>query len=184
LAAKVISTQKFEIVTLVSRSVGKGNSYFDEVDLMDKSLKNHIKKIHNLRHKLLFIVVNSIDQPNDFFGQLEAERIPVINLNLLLADQLRKISPNERPFEVKNILHTYLEQTKAEIACLHHFEYLFDPELKQDPIRLFESLSGNRILIVLWPGEVEKGILRYASPEHQEFYQNAEYAHAIYPLEN
>jgi hypothetical protein len=139
--------------------------------------------IRNQRHKLLFIIESNTLRLEKILSYMEEKRIPIINLNLVLADQMRRIPPNERPFEVNRILRAHLEGIEAEIVCFCHIEYLFDPELKQDPIRLFESLSGNRVLIIIWPGEVKEGTLRYASPEHVEFYQNSEYAHAIYPME-
>jgi hypothetical protein len=49
---------------------------------------------------------------------------------------------------------------------------LFDRELKQNPIRLFETLSGNKIIAVIWPGSYENGTLKYAAPEHPEYYQS------------
>ncbi|GAB7386954.1 BREX-3 system P-loop-containing protein BrxF [Bacillaceae bacterium] len=151
--------------------------------MLSDPLMDHLKRIYNQRHKLLFIVENNAPDLDEILARLKAERIPIVNVNLVLADQLRRISAKDRPFAVKQILRQYLDRLAAEIVCFRHIEYLFDPELSQDPVRLFESLSGNRILIVIWPGQGDGGILRYASPEHPEFYQNGEYAYGIYPIE-
>jgi len=150
--------------------------------LLPDPLQSHLNMVRNQRHKLLFIIENNTPNLEKLLADLAEGRIPIINPNLVLADQMRRIPPNERPFEVNRILRAHLAEFETGIVCFRHIEYLFDPELKQDPIRLFESLSGNRILIIIWPGEAKEGTLCYASPDHDEFYQNSEYAHAIYPM--
>lgn len=152
--------------------------------MFNDTLKDLMNQSRQKRHKLLFIVEKDIDHLDQLLKEFMMEGIPILNLNLLLSRALMEVPIDQRPFEVKEVLRSSLDQTNADTVCLQHIEYLFDLELRQDPVRLFESLSGNRLLIIFWPGETENGILRYARPEYFEFYQNREYTYFIYPSEN
>ncbi|OMD42681.1 BREX-3 system P-loop-containing protein BrxF [Paenibacillus odorifer] len=148
---------------------------------LQELLASKIDALRSKRNKMLFVVVNWYS-PEDLRRDIDQLKIPILNVNLLLSEQLRQISPERRPFEVGRILRAVAMQENKEVIFLDHIEYLFDRELKQNPVRLFENLSGNKIIIIKWPGTLENGILRYATPEHHEFYQS-DNSYASYVIE-
>ena len=123
------------------------------------------------RNKMLFVVVSRNSQ-EELQGAIERMEIPTLNVGLLLSEQLRVLPPERRPFEVGRILMSLIVRENKDVIFLDHIEYLFDTELKQNPVRLFENLSGNKTLVIHWPGTLENGSLTYATPEHPEYYQS------------
>lgn len=144
-----------------------------------KRLQAEIMSVRNQRHKLLFIKLEKSNRMNDVLTDLK-EDISSINISRYLSDQLRFISSDKRPFQVVKWLRKVIAEQNNDVIFLHNIEYLFDHELKQNPVKLMEALSGNTVLLILWPGEEEQGVLKYATPEHSEYYQNDEYSNRIF----
>ena len=57
----------------------------------------------------------------------------------------------------------------GNLTILDNTEVLFNPVLKQDPLRLLQGLSRDRTIVASWLGDVDGGQLTYAAPEHPEF---------------
>ena len=54
---------------------------------------------------------------------------------------------------------------------LNHIDILFDPVLAIQPISVLESISRQRKIVVIWPGEYREGKLFYAEPQHSEYFK-------------
>ena len=123
------------------------------------------------KHSKLLLVISNPSSIDGLMSSIELLDIPVINVSLLLAEQLRLITIERRPLEVGKILRSLIRSESRQTVFLNHIEYLFDVELKQDPMRLLENISRNKTLIIHWPGNLYNGILVYAIPEHPEYYE-------------
>jgi hypothetical protein len=55
------------------------------------------------------------------------------------------------------------------VVLLDNIEILFDPSLKQDPLRLLQGLSRNKTIIAAWNGSFVNGYITYAKPDHSEY---------------
>ncbi|RAV19675.1 BREX-3 system P-loop-containing protein BrxF [Paenibacillus contaminans] len=147
-------------------------------------LRAEMAGVRSRRYKLLFLLPETASA-SAIAGEMEREGIAAINVSLLLSDKLRHVAPDKRPYEVakhvKQAINGHINEYKADVVCLYHIEYLFDLELKQNPIKLLEALSGNIVLLVAWPGGAEQGVLYYADPEHPEYDSNGEYGSCILP---
>lgn len=66
--------------------------------------------------------------------------------------------------------------SKKSPAILDNIEVLFDNTLMQDPLRLLQSISRNRIVLSSWNGTFLKNKLLYAESWHHEFklYENVD----------
>ncbi|WP_445744858.1 BREX-3 system P-loop-containing protein BrxF [Paenibacillus sp. FSL L8-0641] len=137
---------------------------------IQRELVSEIETTRSKRNKLLIVTFNRYS-PKQVKDCLQNMKIPRLNVNLLLSEQLRDFSPKQRPYEVGRVLRSIVNQGIEDAIVLDRIEYLFDRELKQNPIRLFENLSGNKMLIILWPGFFYNGTLSYAIPEHNEYYK-------------
>lgn len=95
--------------------------------------------------------------------------LPLINVNLELSSRMLDIAQLERIIRVPRLLRALVEAPGSDAILLDNIELLFDTSLKQDPLRLFQELSRHKVLVVAWPGSVEKGYLTYAAPGHPEY---------------
>jgi len=60
-------------------------------------------------------------------------------------------------------------QPESDVVLLDNIEILFEVALKQDPLRLLQSISRNRTIVATWSGSIEDGHLVYAAPYHPEY---------------
>lgn len=94
---------------------------------------------------------------------------PILNLNLALSERLLDLTVKQRALRVASAADDLLNERPATPILIDRIEMLFHPDLKQDPLRLFQGLSRNRILVVSWPGTYLERVLTYAEPEHPEY---------------
>lgn len=139
-----------------------------------EELETNIEAIKGQRHQfiLLSFQANNKSKINDALKEVGATSF---NLNLLLANKLKELPVSKRKRAVKDILREAINEVNDEIVYFERIEYLFDEELNQDPLKLFEYLSGNKVLLIKWPGYVNGNGLSYGTPEHPEYYQVAGY---------
>lgn len=92
-----------------------------------------------------------------------------INVSMNLGERLLNLPARQRPLRVGRLLEDLVEDVAAEeTVLLDHLEILFEPSLKQDPLRLLQGLSRNRTVVTVWSGIHEDGSLTYAAPGHPE----------------
>lgn len=151
------------------------------MNLSDK-LQREIEEIRGQRYQLLIIPQNG-EFSIDIRHALKQMNIPILNLNLILSSQLKDLPPFKRPIAVRPTLQKALAEEAGDIICLEKIEYLFDPELKQDPLRLLAGLSGNKVILLFWPGEIKEDRLIYATAGHPEFYEAEDFIHHVIQIE-
>ena len=94
---------------------------------------------------------------------------PMVNVNLELSRRLLDLTERQRALQIPQLLNLIVEQAGSDIVLLDNIEILFDVSLKQDPLRLLQSLSRNRTIVAAWNGAITKGMMTYAVPEHPEY---------------
>lgn len=133
-------------------------------------LNEEILAIRGQRHQFLLLSFQTNNE-SIIIEALKEVGATTFNVNLLLANKLKELPVSKRKRAVKDILREALNEVKDEIVYLERIEYLFDEELNQDPLKLFEYLSGNKVLLIKWPGDVRGNGMSYATPDHPEYYQ-------------
>ena len=93
----------------------------------------------------------------------------LINLNLELSRRMLDLTERQRLLQIPRLLQELVNSSPSEIVLLDNTEMLFATGLKQDPLRLFQSLSRNKTVVVAWNGSVKDRHLRYAEPSHPEY---------------
>ena len=118
------------------------------------------------RHRLLIIA-----SCQDISAEhAKAAGVILLNLNIKMSEKLINISRSKRSRTISAIINEIIEDyPKDQTLLVNRFELLFLPELEQDPIRLFEDLSRERTIVLIWPGVYENGVLSYAQPWHSEY---------------
>ena len=94
--------------------------------------------------------------------------VPVVNINLELSGALLELTPKQRILRLPGLLADIADQASSPLL-LDNLEMLFDPVLQQDPLRLLQAISRNRIVLAAWNGEMNAGRLVYAEPGHPEY---------------
>jgi hypothetical protein len=95
----------------------------------------------------------------------------VVNLGIELSALLLDVPRKGRATAMAGEIESLIAGQHSDAVFLDRIEMLFQPELAQDPLRLLESLSRNRVVVASWPGQVDGSNLTYASPGHPEHYQ-------------
>ncbi|WP_211482841.1 BREX-3 system P-loop-containing protein BrxF [Desulfatibacillum alkenivorans] len=94
---------------------------------------------------------------------------PLINANLELARRMLDLTDRQRALRLPRILADLVAVHDADLVLLDNFEILFDTSLKQDPLKILQSISRNQTMIAAWNGSVKDGQLIYAEPDHPEY---------------
>lgn len=135
-----------------------------------KQLERNIEAIKGQRHQFLLFSFQTNNE-SIIIEALKEVGATTFNVNLLLASKLKDLPISKRKRAVKDILREALNEVNDEIVYFERIEYLFDEELNQDPLKLFEYLSGNKVLLIKWPGDMNGNRLSYSTPDHPEYYQ-------------
>ncbi len=92
----------------------------------------------------------------------------LVNVNLELSQRLLELTEKQRSLRCGQIVKEIVDHAGGPVALLDNLEILFDPALRQDPLRLLQGLSRNRTIVASWNGLVQDGYLVYAEPGHPE----------------
>ncbi len=99
----------------------------------------------------------------------QAKGFPLLNVNLELSRRLLQLAEKQRALRCAQIQGEIVDQADDQTVLLDNLEMIFDPSLRQDPLRLLQRLSRNRTVVATWNGEIEGGYLTYATPGHPEY---------------
>lgn len=94
---------------------------------------------------------------------------PVINLNLTLSEHLLDVPVLERPIRIMGLLDEIAANQIDDPLLVDHLEILFDLSLKQNPLKILQTLARRRTVIASWNGQVVDDTLHYSTPQHPEF---------------
>jgi hypothetical protein len=133
-------------------------------------IHEQLSGISDLYNPLLLVVGSSGSGKTALLRSLAAQtQYPMLNLGAELSRRLLDLTERQRVLQLPRLLDETLTSTGAGAVIFDNTEILFDPMLRQDPLRLLHGLSRNKTIIASWLGAVETGHLTYATPEHPEF---------------
>lgn len=150
---------------------------------IDDRLQHSLEAAAGLYHRLVLLVGETGAGKTAVLRRIAAKRaVPLINLNLALSAQLLELTPKQRALRLPRILDQTLDDARDQtlnlnqpapqpqpLLILDNLELLFDPRLRQDPLRLLQGLSRNRQVLASWNGRYQAGRLDYAAPGHPEY---------------
>ena len=132
-------------------------------------IKRSLQAAEGLYHRLVLLVGKTdsgktrvLRDVTDEFGT------SVININLTLSSQLLELTAKQRSLRLPGILDQIADKARSPVV-LDNLEILFDKDLKQDPLRLLQGLSRNRVVVASWNGTSASGRLLYAETGHPEY---------------
>ena len=99
----------------------------------------------------------------------DAETVPVLNVGTEISRRLLDLTERQRVLQLPKLLEEAVAALPDNLTILDNTEVLFNPLLRQDPLRLLQGLSRDRTIVASWLGNVDGWHLTYAAPEHPEF---------------
>ena len=139
-------------------------------------VKKSLCSAESLYYRLILLVGQSGTGKSTILYKIAKELgVSVININLTISSKLLELTSKQRILRLPSMLDGMCSSKKSP-AILDNIEVLFDNTLMQDPLRLLQSISRNRIVLSSWNGTFLKNKLLYAESWHHEFklYENVD----------
>ena len=137
--------------------------------IVHAKIRQSLQAAEGLYHRLVLLVGETGSGKTGVLrGVAEELETSVININLALAGELLELTAKQRSLRLPDILDRIADRDRSPVV-LDNLEILFDKDLKQDPLRLLQSLSRNRTVLASWNGIVNCGRLLYAEAGHPEY---------------
>jgi len=136
--------------------------------IFDK-IKRSIQATEGMYHRLVLLVGETGSGKTGVLRKI-AEEVgsSVINVNLALSGKLLELTAKQRSLRLPSTLDQIVGRTQSPVV-LDNLEILFDTNLKQNPLRLLQSISRNRTVVASWNGVMISGRLFYAEIGHPEY---------------
>jgi len=135
-----------------------------------EQIANRIEEAAGLYHRLVLVVGPAGTGKTAALRELaKARGYPLINVNLELSERLLDLAERQRPLRCAGIVRDIVGQTGSPVVLLDNLEVVFDPALRQEPLRLLQLVSRNRTIVATWNGKVVDSYLVYAEPGHPEY---------------
>jgi len=99
----------------------------------------------------------------------ERTAAPLVNVNLELSRRMLDLTERQRALQLPRLLAEIMGATADDVILLDNVEVLFAVSLKQDPLRLLQGLSRNKIVVAAWSGSIDAERMVYATPNHPEY---------------
>jgi len=133
-------------------------------------VKRFIKAAEGQYYRLVLLVGMAGTGKTGFLQKLAEEfGSYVVNVNLELSGSLLELTEKQRALHLSEQFGRLVDQSSEAPVLLDNLEVLFDKSLKQDPLRLLQIVSRNKIVVAAWNGSVVNDQLIYAEPDHFEY---------------
>lgn len=137
-----------------------------------EEIRTNLQEAHGLYCRLILVVGPAgSGKTAALLSLAESGGFPYLNLNFLLSQRLLEYPSRARAYRLRDALNEILK-VSGDVVVLDNIEILFDPHLKQDPLRLLQLASRNRTIVASWNGEAVGRTLTYATaghPEHRRY---------------
>jgi hypothetical protein len=143
------------------------------VTALAEEIRAQLEGARNLYNRLVLVVGPAGTGKTAALRELcDGSGLPYVNLNLALSQRLLEHASKARPLRLRAALDDVMAKTEGDVVVLDNIEILFDPGLKQDPLRLLQLVSRNRTVVASWNGDAAARTLTYAAaghPEHRRY---------------
>lgn len=132
-------------------------------------LQQAVQQAASLYHQLVIVAAPPRSGKTALLQKFAAAHAcHLVNVNLEMSRRLLEYSRAQRPRYVPSLLRELIASTPGSVVVLDNLEILFDTSLEVEPLRLLQTCSRQRTLVVSWNGTLRQGTLDYAEPGHPE----------------
>jgi chromosomal replication initiation ATPase DnaA len=136
---------------------------------MVKSLHNKIKLAEEQYYRLVLLVGKSGSGKTDVLRNLAMDlKTSVINVNLALSREFLELTAKQRQHQFSEIFDKIVGKVPTPVL-LDNIEILLNKDFEQDPLRLLQSISRNRVVVASWNGTINSEKILYAEINHREY---------------
>ncbi|MDL1899490.1 BREX-3 system P-loop-containing protein BrxF [Anaerolineae bacterium CFX9] len=135
-----------------------------------------MKQASELYHKLVLLICPERVQRVDSLHQVAIlTSSTIMNVNLELASSLLEITHRQRKAQLSQTFEKAMTSFVAsreefgEFILLDHIDILFEPVLEINPLSFLQQASRGRVVVAVWKGNLEDGMLTYGQPDHPAF---------------
>lgn len=134
-----------------------------------EKLRRSLRAAEGLYHRLVLLVGEAGTGKTEVLREVAKELdTSVVNVNLALSSELLALTSKQRSLRLPGLLDQVMAKSNGPVV-LDNLEILFDKDLHQDPLRLLQHLSRNRLVVASWSGTYASGGLSYAETGHPEY---------------
>lgn len=134
------------------------------------NVMNKISQASRLYHRLVILVAPTGGGKTSALKAVHNQTsAPLINVSLELSRRMLDLTERQRALGLPHIFSEIVNDLSSEVVLLDNIEIIFDPSLKQDPLRLLQGISRNKTVVAAWDGKIENGHIVYAAPGHPEY---------------
>lgn len=142
----------------------------DMIDHLIYQISQETEGTAGLYYKLILLVADpETKYLIDYDRLANRTKSKPINVNLELSQSMLALTSRQRALKVASLLGTIITAAPHDTVLLTHIHILFDPVLRQDPLRLLQNLSRHKTIIAVWEGQIQGRYLTYAKPGHAEY---------------
>lgn len=136
---------------------------------VQNKLTESLQAAEGLYYRLVLLVGEANSGKTKILNALaKAIKAKVININMVLSADLLEFTAKKRVMRLPEILTQIIDRELSPVI-LDNTEILFDKELNQDPLRLLQKISRNKVVLASWSGAISENKLIYAEPGHPEY---------------
>ncbi len=138
-------------------------------------LLTQMRQASELYYRLVVVCQSKMAEPSLLYRAASQTGARVLNVNLELSKLLLAMTQRQRKLQLGSALEQAIagfaahETTVGEFVFLDHIDILFEPSLESNPLALLQRASRSRVVVAVWHGTVEDGVLTYAQPNHPAF---------------
>ena len=137
-------------------------------ELVDR-IQRRIDEVKGLYYRLILVVPSPGSGATILNHITEQANMGLINVNLALSRRMLPLTSRQRALRIASLLDDIILDVDGECVLLGHINLLFDPVLRQDPLRLLQNLSRRKTIVAVWDGQAQGRYLTYAEPGHPEY---------------
>lgn len=123
---------------------------------MIEELIDKLKQVATLYYRLVLLIGPADSGKTACLVEvMRRQQLPLVNVSLELSRSLLPLTERQRAFQLTRILEEIILAAGSPVVSLDNIELLFAPALKQDPLRVLQSLARSHTLVAAWQGTVQ-----------------------------
>lgn len=154
-------TESSKLMDIMRQVTGLEQSVHDVSELIDAAAE--------LYHRLILVVGRGRSGKSTVLRSVAtATGGTCVDVGLALTKALLAYAPRQAPLKTPELLAALVDNATQGPVLLDNTDILFDKLLAADPLLLLQRVARSQTLVVAWRGYVERGMLRYALPDHRD----------------